>query len=106
MNPGLIGGIAGCVIGCIGGAIGTAASIRNTSSQRERSFVIKASIIGWVLSIVFVVLLLALPSPWRFMLWLPYSVLLPLGIVTWNRTQQRIRDEESSNNSPDADVKI
>ena len=95
MNPGLIGGIAGCVIGCIGGIIGTAASIRNTSSKRERAFVVKASIIGWILGIGFLVLLFILPTPWRFTLWIPYSILLPLGIITWNRKQQRIRDEES-----------
>ena len=97
MNPGLIGGIAGCIIGCIGGAIGTAASIRNTSSPRERAFAIKASIIGWAAAVVFIVLLLVLPGPWRFALWIPYSILLPLGIITWNRTQQRIRNEESQN---------
>jgi len=97
MNPGLIGGIAGCVIGCIGGAIGTAASIRNTLSPRERAFAIKASIIGWIAGIIFIAFLLLLPTPWRFALWLAYGILLPLGIIQWNRTQQRIRNEESQN---------
>ena len=50
---------------------------------------------------IFVVLLLILPFPWRFALWLPYSILLPLGIVTWNRAQQRIRDEESKSRQED-----
>lgn len=95
MNSGLIGGILGCLIGFIGGAIGTAASIRNTSSPRERAFAIKASIIGWIAAITFIVLLLILPTPWRFALWIPYSILLPLGIITWNRNQQKIRNEES-----------
>ncbi len=97
MNAGLIGGIAGCVIGTIGGLIGTFASIRNTSGPRERAFTIKASIIGWVAGIIFLALLLLLPSPWRFFLWLPYGVFLPIGIITWNKTQQRIKQEESQN---------
>jgi len=36
----------------------------------------------------------ALPMPWRFLLWIPYGILLPLGIFFWNRKQQRIREEE------------
>lgn len=95
MNLGLIGGIAGCVIGMIGGLIGTFASIRNTSGPRERAFTIKASIIGWIAALSFLALLLLLPTPWRFYLWLPYGILLALGIATWNKTQQRIRAEES-----------
>lgn len=97
MNAGLIGGIAGCVIGLIGGLIGTFASIRNTSSPRERAFTIKASVIGWIVGIIFLTFLFILPSPWRFFLWIPYGILLPLGIITWNKTQQRIQKEESQN---------
>ncbi|HPR63371.1 MAG TPA: hypothetical protein PK014_04050 [Thermoanaerobaculia bacterium] len=97
MNPGLIGGIIGCVIGVIGGLIGTYASIRNTLGPKERAFAIRASIIGWIAAIIFLVLLFVLPSPWRYFLWVPYSILLPLGILYWNRTQQRIREEEAGN---------
>jgi drug/metabolite transporter (DMT)-like permease len=101
MNSGLFGGIAGCVIGVIGGLIGTYASIRNTSSSRERTFTVKASIIAWIVAVIFIILLLILPGPWRFALWLPYGILLPVGIITLNRTQQKIRDEESQNQQVD-----
>ena len=97
MNSGLIGGIAGCVIGLIGGIIGTWVSIRNTSGPREKAFTIKASVIVWIAGSVFLTLLFLLPTPWRFYLWIPYGILLPLGIMKWNRTQQRIRQEESPN---------
>lgn len=101
MNSGVMwgwsGGIAGCILGLIGGMIGTFASIRNTSGPRERAFTIKASIVGWIVGLIFISLLLLIPSPWRFFLWLPYGILLPFGIITWNRTQQRIRAEESQN---------
>lgn len=95
MNPGLIGGIAGCVLGAVGGLIGTWATIRNTDGPRERAFTIKASIIGWIGCITFLVLLLVLPTPWRYALWIPYGILLPLGIITWNRKQQQIRTAEA-----------
>lgn len=104
MNPGLIGGLAGCAIGITGGLIGTFAAIRNTSGPRERAFTIKASIIGWTAGTIFLALLLLIPSPWRFLLWIPYGIFLPIGIITWNRTQQRIRMEEveSRGIAPDA----
>ena len=95
MNLGLIGGIVGCVIGIAGGLFGTFASIRNTSGPKEREFAIKASIITWIVGIVFIILLILLPFPWRYFLWIPYGILLPFGIIKWNRTQQRIRNEES-----------
>jgi len=101
MNAGLIGGIAGCAIGVIGGLVGTYASIRNTSGPRERAFTVKASIIGWIAAAVFLALLLLLPSPWRLLLWIPYAILLPLGITAWNRTQRRIREEESQTKAAD-----
>lgn len=95
MNPALIGAIAGVAIGVIGGVIGTYASIRNTSSPRERAFTVRASAIVWIAGITFLTLMLVLPTPWRFLLWVPYGFLMPLGIIHWNRTQQRIRAEES-----------
>ena len=95
MNTGMIGGIAGCIIGLIGGMIGTYASIHNTLGPRERAFTIKASAIGWIIGITFIALLIILSTPWRFILWIPYSIILPIGIITWNKTQQKIREEES-----------
>lgn len=99
MNEGLIGGIIGCVIGLAGGIIGTYFSIRNTSGPREKAFMIRVSIIMWIAGVTFIMMLLVLQTPWRFLLWVPYGVLLPLGIITTNRTLQRIREEESEGRS-------
>ncbi len=95
MNAGLIGGVIGGLVGLIGGVIGTWASIRNTNGPRERSFVIKAAVVVWTCGLVFLAMLLLLTSPWRFLLWVPYGVLLPLGIIQGNRRLQRIRQEEA-----------
>jgi uncharacterized membrane protein YfcA len=95
MNAGLIGGIIGGVVGLAGGMVGTYFSIKNTNGPRERAFMVKASIITWIAIILFLGLMFVLPNPYRYLLWIPYAILLPLGIVYANRTQQRIRKEES-----------
>ena len=98
MDPetlGLIGGIAGSVIGALGGVFGTYMSIKNTSGPRERAFVIRASIGCWLLVIIFLIAMILLPNPQRHWLWIPYAIILPLGIIAWNRRQSQIRQEES-----------
>jgi hypothetical protein len=94
VNPGLIGGIVGGAIGLAGGIIGTYFGIKNTNGPRERAFMVKASIVVWIALIVFFCLMIVLPNPYRFFLWIPYGILLPWGIVAGNRGQQRIRQEE------------
>ena len=47
-TAGLAGGIAGAVIGLMGGVIGTYFSIKNTEGPRERAFMIRLSILGWI----------------------------------------------------------
>ena len=94
MHPGWIGAIAGCVIGLAGGIIGTAYSIKNTNGPRERSFMIKSATVAWIVMSVFLALLLFLPSPYRWLVWIPYAILLPVGILHGNKVQQRIRREE------------
>lgn len=95
MHPGVMGAIVGSVLGLLGGAVGTYFSIRNTRGPKERTFVIKAAGITWVAVTLFLAGLLLLPAPYRFLLWVPYAILLPVGIRKWNREQARIRDEES-----------
>jgi hypothetical protein len=91
---GIVGGTVGSVVGIAGGAIGTWFSIRNTRGPRERSFVIKASLVCWVAVTAFVVGLMVLPSPQRFFFWIPYAILLPLGISLFNRKQAELRRGE------------
>jgi hypothetical protein len=98
MNAGLIGGIAGGVIGLLGGIVGAYFSIKNTKSQRERAFVIKCCAICLIAIGAFCILGFTLPGPYRHLLWIPYSILLPSGIVAVNRRQQKIREMESHKN--------
>lgn len=101
MNTGLVGGIAGGVIGLLGGVVGTYFSIRNTSGPRERSFMIRAAIAAWIMVTAFLLGLFMLPPPFNFLLWLPYGIALPLGILWCNRRQRRIQAEEAGANATD-----
>ncbi len=96
MKIGLIGGIAGCVLGLMGGIVGTYFSIKNTNGPREKAFMIKASMIGWAGILVFLALMFLLPNPYRFLLWIPYGIILPIAIIRGNKIQAKIRQEESN----------
>ena len=94
MDAGMVGGIIGGTLGLAGGAIGTYASIKNTAGPRERQFMVRTAIVAWVVITLFVILLFVLPSPYRWLIWIPYGVALPLAILSLNRKQQAIRLEE------------
>ena len=94
-TAGWFGGIAGGLVGTLGGAVGTYFSIRNTAGPRERAFVVRASVLCWVAVVLFLITLFVAPRPYAWLLWVPYSLLLPLGILAWNRRQAIIRSEEA-----------
>ena len=63
MDPataGMLGGIGGGVVGVIGGLIGTYCGIVNTKTAAERRFMIRVSIVGWLMMLLFVALPIAL----------------------------------------------
>ena len=66
MDAGLAGGIIGGAFGILGGVIGTFFSLKNTQSPRERQFMIRVAVGTWLGVTLFLVLLLLLPSPYRF----------------------------------------
>ena len=94
---GWIGGIGGAALGLAGGIVGTYCSIKNTKGPLERSFMIKSAVVGWIAIVIFLGLLICLPNPYRYFMWIPYGILLPLGIIYGNRKLQAIRQEESKN---------
>ena len=96
---GLVGSIGGSVLGFSGGLVGSYFSIKRTNGPRERAFMIRSVIVCWAAILMFLGLLLALPDPYRWLIWIPYGILLPLGIVYGNRRQQAIRQEESQDKS-------
>jgi hypothetical protein len=55
---------------------------------------VRTAVVAWVGITLFLVLLFVLPNPYRWLIWIPYGVALPLAIVSLNRKQQAIRTEE------------
>lgn len=92
---GYIGGIIGGILGIAGGAFGTYCGIKNTHGPLERRFMVKISVWTWAALTIFLVLLIGLPSPYRFLMWAPYGILLPIGIRYVNRRQAEIKAMES-----------
>lgn len=99
MDQGVVVGVIGGVLGLLGGVVGTYFSIKNTSGPRERAFMIRVAIVAWVVITAFVLGLFALPQPFNLLLWVPYGIALPLGILWCNRRQRRIRAEEAASNA-------
>ena len=95
MDVGLLGGIIGGVLGVGGGVVGTYFSIRNTKGPLERAFMIKASVVTWLVVTFFLLLMFLLPIQYRFWLWIPYGVLLPWGIIKGNKRIAEIRQEDA-----------
>ncbi len=95
MDAGIIGAIIGGVAGIFGGAIGTYFSIKNTNGPLERAFMVKASAIAWVAIIVFIVLLLILPKPYNYLMWIPYGIFLRWGIAKCNKKVAELRQHEN-----------
>lgn len=96
MDAGLVGGLVGGAIGVAGGAFGTWASIRNTSGPRERTLIVRAALVTWILVAAMLAGLLLLPPPWSAAVWIPYGIALPLGIRWINRRQREIRADEAA----------
>ena len=90
-----IGAIVGGVLGLAGGIVGTYFSIKNTSGPRERAFMVKCAVVVWIFVAFFIVLVLFLPRPLKWLPVIPYAVALPLYIRWGNKTQQRIRTDEA-----------
>ncbi len=96
---GWVGAIIGGLGGLAGGLTGTYFSIKNTNGPRERDFVIKAFVVCWGACLAFLGLLFTLSAPYRWLLWFPFGVFLPIGIGMWNKQQFAIRREEAQKQS-------
>ena len=96
MDAGIIGGLLGSVLGIAGGAVGTYFSIKNTNGPLERAFMVKAAVITWIAVSLFLVLLFIIPQPYNYLAWIPYGLLLPVGIYKMNATQAKLRDRDSN----------
>lgn len=83
-------------MGLLGGLFGTYLSIRNTNGPRERQFITQYAVVCWIAVGIMLGLTLLFPNPYRWFVWVPYAILLPIGIRYCNRRQDEIRQKESA----------
>ena len=95
LNPRIIGNMLGSAYLICGGLLGCYFSIKNTNGPRERSLMIKAPIVGFGGLTIFLIALSFLPRPHSWFLWIPFSVIMALGIAYGYKAQQRIREQEA-----------
>lgn len=93
---GLIGGICGGIIGTLGGVIGTYFSVKNTAGPRERAFVVRICVLGWLAVTAFVAAVCFSPLLVKTLLWVLYALLFPLSVHFFNAKQHQIRREEAA----------
>jgi RNA polymerase sigma factor (sigma-70 family) len=99
---GISGAVLGPIVGLLGGIFGTLMSIKNTSSARERRFVITMSVACWIVLVLLIALPLVLALAgvipkwgyWTFFA-LFFVLLVPSSI--WSNARQRqIQIEEGT----------
>ena len=91
--------LSGAALGLLGGVLGTWVCIMNTRGRRERAFAAWASAAMWLAILGFLAAMWFTPVPYRFLMWLPYAVALPLAIRFGNRRLEAIRREEATAHS-------
>lgn len=100
VDYGLIGAIVGGSIGIAGGAFGTWMSIRNARPGPHRALMVKASVFFWIFTLTFVAMLLLLPTPWTWWLWVLYGPALLFFILSINKA---LADLETTAQQPTTD---
>jgi len=99
---GISGAVLGPIIGLLGGIFGTWMSIKNTSSARERRFVITMSVACWIGLVLLIAVPLILALTGVFPKWacfasslLFFALLVPF-IIRSNARQRQIQIEEGT----------
>lgn len=103
----LVGAILGPILGLLGGIFGSWMSIKHTRSPRERKFMVKMSIIVWLMLLLLIGLPLGLAIAGVIPKWVYWSVfvvffvvLLPMIFWINNRTRQ-IQKEDGTYIEPE-----
>jgi hypothetical protein len=82
----LTGILVGVSLGVLGSAIGVFTALRQTQSSASRSFFIRGSVLTAALALSFFVIFLLIPGWYRFLLFIPYGIVLFL-LIRGSRNQ-------------------
>ena len=86
-----IAGLIFLIIGLIGGAAATMSNLRSAKGPKERVFVRFNCIAAWGVAVLCLALMYYLPSPWRYLVLIPYFFHLPVAIYRATMKRQLIR---------------
>lgn len=84
-------GLIFVLLALIGGLYASYANLRNARGPRERRFVARACVLGWLLILSMIVLIFSLPAPFRYFVALVYFIGAPILIYRWAITHQMLR---------------
>ena len=84
------------IIGLMGGILGSYFSIKRAIDSKEKAFIIKIVIAGWIGTTIFLALLFLTPTPYRIFIFVPYSIIMTITIIKGNKILAKIRKEESN----------
>ncbi|MGC9457107.1 MAG: hypothetical protein ACP5DC_06245 [Halothiobacillaceae bacterium] len=101
MDAAIVGALAGGLIGLAGGIYGSWKSISSAKGPRERRLMWQLVVTFWLVGSAFLAGIFWIQDPWRHLLWLPWSLFLPLFIVLGNRRLVRVRADERASNPED-----
>ncbi|MCU0915899.1 MAG: sigma-70 family RNA polymerase sigma factor [Planctomycetes bacterium] len=106
LAAGISGVILGPILGLLGGILGAWYGVRNTKSNRERSFMLRLLVLVCVLLAILVALpltltLVGLIPRWTYWSCLGVYLILLVSLMFWsNARQKRIQIEEGTSHSP------
>ena len=95
MSIGLFSGLAGIGLGLLGAAVGTYYAITKTYGPLEKKFMVKSSVGVWLAILLFIIIVFSLPAEYRYYIWIPYVIVLPMAIVKLVKEQARLRKLEA-----------
>ncbi|OQA26008.1 MAG: hypothetical protein BWY59_01546 [Verrucomicrobia bacterium ADurb.Bin345] len=86
-----IGGIVFLFVAVVGGVGATISNMRSAKGPKERVFVRFNCIAAWGVAVLCLALMYYLPSPWRYLVLIPYFFHLPVAIYRATMKRQLIR---------------
>ncbi len=90
---GIIGfGLLALALG--GGFLASATCVRNTRGPKEHAYVVSHCVGAWLVIFLLFAVMYVVPSPYRYLLLIPYFVHLPIATYRFTLRQQIIRHRE------------
>ena len=91
LNPEAMLGIVLLAVALGGGAYASFKNLRGARGPKEKSFVVRVCVLGWLLMLSMPVVLYLLPPPWRYLALAAYLIGVPVLIYRWATIHQLIR---------------